>query len=69
MRNGDVIALMPPEPWTPSDGLPTVHRIAAITVGVIMLWCAAGRALTLRRRGSAETVVRPAPTGSESASS
>ncbi|MFE2553058.1 hypothetical protein ACFXGI_31595 [Streptomyces sp. NPDC059355] len=31
MKAGDVIALMLPEPWTPGDGLPTVHRITGIT--------------------------------------
>ncbi|MFF3672707.1 signal peptidase I [Streptomyces sp. NPDC002120] len=31
MAAGQVIVLMPPEPWTPGDGLPTVHRIAEIT--------------------------------------
>ncbi|MFD8980237.1 hypothetical protein [Streptomyces sp. NPDC059564] len=34
MAAGQVIVLMPPEPWTPSDGLPTVHRIAGITHGL-----------------------------------
>ncbi|MFF2195408.1 signal peptidase I [Streptomyces sp. NPDC058157] len=30
IRAGQVIAFMPPEPWTPRDRLPTVHRVSEV---------------------------------------
>lgn len=33
IKEGDVIAFMPPQPWTPSDGNPVVHRVLKLGTG------------------------------------
>ncbi|MER6201971.1 signal peptidase I [Streptomyces sp. NPDC001586] len=52
MKPGDVVAFMPPEPWTPGDGLPMVHRIAAVTRDL-------GGAVHMTTKGDANDIPDP----------